>query len=76
LVWFTPHQTGFTILATHKARYNSLSGKTKFNLFFQVLGLDRTGQHALVDSPNLGTMTTFKLGPLPGVHSPFSGAAW
>ncbi|HET7018637.1 MAG TPA: hypothetical protein VFI65_32260 [Streptosporangiaceae bacterium] len=76
LVWFTPHQSGFTILATHKAQYNSLLGKEKNNLFFQVLGLDPSGQHALVDSPNLAVMTTFKIRPLPGVHGSFSGAAW
>jgi hypothetical protein len=76
LVWFTPHENGFTILAIHKARYNSLSGRDKADLFYQVLGLDRSGQHALVDSPNLGVMNIFKLRPLPGVHRSFAAAAW
>ena len=76
LVWFTPHQPGFTILAIHKFRYNSLSGRDKANLFYQVLGLDRSGQHALVDSPDLAMMNTIKLRSLPGVHRSFTGAAW
>jgi hypothetical protein len=77
LVWYTPHQTGFTILAIHKTAYHSLPGRDDANVFYQVLGLDASGRHALVESPNLGMMTVFKLKSLPGGdHGRVTGAAW
>ena len=77
LVWFTPHHSGFTILAIRNAAYHSLPGRDDANLFFQVLGLDASGQHALVESPNLGMTTVFKLKSLPGGnHGRVTGAAW
>lgn len=76
LVWFTPHKAGFTILAIHKARYHSLPGRDNADSFYQVFGLDQSGQHALVAAPGLGTMTLFKVTRLPGNHGPVTGAAW
>jgi hypothetical protein len=76
LVWFTPHHSGFTILAIHNAAYHNLPGRDTDNTLFKVFGLDQSGQHALVASPGLGMMTVFKLTPLPGKHGLVTGGAW
>ena len=76
LVWFNPHKSGFTILATRKAHYHNLPGRDNADSFYKVFGLDKSGQHALVASPGLGTMTLFKVTQLPGKHGLVTGAAW
>jgi hypothetical protein len=76
LVWFTPHHSGFRTLAIHNAHYNGLPGRDRANVFYQVFGIDASGQHALVASPNFGMMDIHKLRPLPGVHGQITGAAW
>ncbi len=76
LIWFTPHQPGFTILALRRIHYHNLPGRDNADAFFKVFGLDSSGQHALVASPGLGKMTIIKLTPLPGKHGLVTGAAW
>ncbi|HEY3905258.1 MAG TPA: hypothetical protein VGM14_15215 [Streptosporangiaceae bacterium] len=76
LVWFSPHKSGFTILAVRRAHYHNLPGRDNADTFFRVFGLDQSGQHALVASPGLGMMTILKLTRLPGNHGLVTGAAW
>jgi hypothetical protein len=76
LVEFSPDKRSFSVLGIHKMRYHTMKQQEKADLFFQVYGIDASGQNVLVSSPHFGVLRDHKFSPLPAGPGVLVDAAW